>query len=902
VEQTHHPARPDLGLELVAVAGTPPADAAEQVFQALLAQPTVGFALLDADLRYVLVNARLAQMNGLPLEEHPGRRIADVVPTLAERAADAFLDVLRTGRPMPELSFTAVLPAGSTVERHWVESAYPVRDATGTPVAVAVLVWEVTDRVEAERRRDQMLALLELLILRAPIGIAFLDRELRYVRINENLAAANGLPVQEHLGRPLPEVIPELAPQLLPDLHRVLETGRPIIGLQIETPPRPPDPDRRRHWQLSYYPVFPLGPGGEPAEEPEGIGVIVTDLTERVEAEQERARLLAAEREAARRAQHAAARQALLQRLTAALAEAMTMDDVAATMVAVAADALDASAATLALMSEDGQAIRVVATAGVDGSEVRPGATFRVADLPLLQEVLRVRRPVYVVSAAERDARYPEMSALAPGLEAWVNLLLVAHDEVLGMASFAWREPRQTDAAELELFASLALQCATALDRARLHEAERAARAEAERGRERLDLLARASDLLSRSLDEHEVLAELARLIIPEWSDWLVVLLPDGRGRLVPRISVHADPAWAQVADAAGATPLPVEADLPATRVFRTGKQLYTDDVRPYLLLPGTPGPVSVLAQQMGPSPGLLVPMVVRGRVIGVLSLVDTSGRPGTLGGDLELFADLARRAGIALDNARLYGQRTRVAARLQESLLPERLPPVPGVEVAVRYTTAEEAVDVGGDFYDLVALSEEEHFVVVGDVSGRGVDAAAVTGLARHTLRAFAHEFSPGEALARLGEVLHAQDAGERFVTAVAGRMRRTPTSLDVRLARAGHTHPLVVRAGGGFEHIRSEGALLGAFPGVVLEETRHELLPGDTLLLYTDGITEARRGDELFGEERVAAAAAGAAGAGAEATVEAVLAAVEAFRTAPAEDDTALLAVHVVELPPAP
>jgi sigma-B regulation protein RsbU (phosphoserine phosphatase) len=96
--------------------------------------------------------------------------------------------------------------------------------------------------------------------------------------------------------------------------------------------------------------------------------------------------------------------------------------------------------------------------------------------------------------------------------------------------------------------------------------------------------------------------------------------------------------------------------------------------------------------------------------------------------------------------------------------------------------------------------------------------------------------------------------------------------------------------------EIVLSEGALLGAFPDVLPEETRHELRAGDTLLLYTDGITESRHGDELFGEERLVAAAAGAAGAGAEVLVETVLAAVEAFRTAPAEDDTALLALHVL------
>ena len=216
-----------------------------------------------------------------------------------------------------------------------------------------------------------------------------------------------------------------------------------------------------------------------------------------------------------------------------------------------------------------------------------------------------------------------------------------------------------------------------------------------------------------------------------------------------------------------------------------------------------------------------------------------------------------------------MFGQRTLIAARLQQSLLPERLPAVPGVEVAVRYATAEEAVDVGGDFYDLVAISPREHVVVVGDVSGRGVDAATVTGLARHTLRAVAHELSPARALARLGDVLHAQEAGERFVTAVVARLERTgPTALEVTLARGGHTYPVLVRASGEVSVLRSEGQLLGAFPGAVPQELVELLGPGDALVLYTDGITESRGHDELFGEERLAAVAAAHAGAGAEET----------------------------------
>jgi PAS domain S-box-containing protein len=570
------------------------ADVARQVFDALVSQTTVGFALLDGDLRYLALNERLAEINGLPLAEHLGLRVADVLPHLAAVAEGPFLDVLRTGEPLPEIEFAGFPAEPGGVRRHWRESVYPVRDEQGRRVALAVLVWDVTERVTAEE------------------------------------------------------------------------------------------------------------------------------------------------------------------------------------------------------------------------------------------------------------------------------------------------------------------------ERARLHQAERAARAEAERARAeaevaraRVDLLARASDVLSRSLDERAVLARLATLLVPALADWLVVLLPDGRGRIIPALSVHADPVPAAIAPAVRApAALPVASEVPAARVFRSGERLHTSDVRPYLLTPGTPEASEALAELLPPSPGVLVPMVVRGRSVGVLSLVNTSGRPDTLNADLDLVADLARRAGIALDNARLFGQRTRIAARLQESLLPERLPDVPGVEVAVRYATAEEAVDVGGDFYDVVPLSEREHLVMIGDVSGRGVDAATVTGLARHTLRAFAHEPSPAAGMRRLGQILYAQGDGERFVTAVVGRLTRLESGrVRVRLARAGHTYPVLVPARPGAEVrlVRSEGPLLGAVPDVVLEEVEHVLEPGDALVLYTDGITETRRGEELFGEARLTAALAAAVGASAEELADAVLAAVDAFRAAPSEDDVALLVLRI-------
>ena len=173
-----------------------------------------------------------------------------------------------------------------------------------------MLVWEVTDRVASQQRRDQMLALLDVLIGHAPIAARRPRPRAAGRRINEVLAAANGRSVAEHLGRPLPEVIPGIAGVIEPVLRRVLETGDPVIDAELETHPLPTDPHRRRHWKISYYPVLGSGAGG-PID---GVGVIVTDETQHVEAERERARLHEAERTARATAERAQRRLDLLAR------------------------------------------------------------------------------------------------------------------------------------------------------------------------------------------------------------------------------------------------------------------------------------------------------------------------------------------------------------------------------------------------------------------------------------------------------------------------------------------------------------------------------------------------------------------------------------------------------------
>lgn len=271
--------------------------------------------------------------------------------------------------------------------------------------------------------------------------------------------------------------------------------------------------------------------------------------------------------------------------------------------------------------------------------------------------------------------------------------------------------------------------------RAEAMAAELRTRQQVEAAQVQLRLLVDAGDVLSTSLDEAAVIDALCGLLVPEHADWLVLLLPDGAGHLVPARSVHADPELSPAAAALlDADPVSIQGEAPAAQVFRSQQSLVTPDVRPYLLGHGTPASVAGRALPLDPGAGVLLPLVVRGRSIGVLSLVDTGdvGSPSSptgtrlrsvLGGVRTLEA-ICQRAAVALDNFRLYGQRSRVARILQESLLPADLPHVPGLDIAVHYETAEEAVEVGGDCYDVISTGAHSVTLIIGDVSGRGVDA----------------------------------------------------------------------------------------------------------------------------------------------------------------------------------
>jgi serine phosphatase RsbU (regulator of sigma subunit) len=257
---------------------------------------------------------------------------------------------------------------------------------------------------------------------------------------------------------------------------------------------------------------------------------------------------------------------------------------------------------------------------------------------------------------------------------------------------------------------------------------------------------------------------------------------------------------------------------------------------------------------------------------------------------------ELARRCAMAIDSSRVYGERDYIARTLQSSLLPAELPLIPGLETAARFRATGEGNDVGGDFYDLFATGGRGWSVVVGDVCGKGPDAAAVTALARYTVRAAAMtERLPSRVLALLNEALLRHDAERRFCTVAYAYLEALEDGARLGFASGGHPLPLVLRANGEVEWLGAHGMLLGAVPDPALEDRSIALGRGDAVVFYTDGVTEAGSPRNPLGEERLAEVVAGCAGMDADSIAGRVEGAALDVEDGAPRDDIAVVVVRV-------
>ena len=499
--------------------------------------------------------------------------------------------------------------------------------------------------------------LLDALFAAAPVGLAFWDRELRYQRVNETLAAINGVPVDDHIGRTVEEVLPEVGPEVARLLRGVLESGEAVVELEVsgETPA---EPGVHRTWQASYYPVYD-GEG-----EPMGVGAVVSEITERKLAE-----------------------------------------------------------------------------------------------------------------------------------------------------------------AELEVALS------------------------------RTELLAATSRLLEATLDYESTLENVLRLLVPDRADLAIVELvqPDGE---VARVAVAAaDPEReVLVRELEARFPVDPNASIGPGAVIRGGEPLLLTSVPDELLERSASGPEHLdLLRRLAFESVIVVPLRARGTTYGALLLVMSESGRRYGADDVELAQELADRFAMAVDNARLYAERSFVARTLQQAMLPARLPDIAGLDVAVQYRAAAGATDVGGDFYDVHDTPRGWQFMV-GDVAGKGPLAAASTGLVRHTLRALArYEDSPAAVLRAANAALLEQLPPDDFCTVALVEV--DVVAMRARIALAGHPLPMLARPGEPVREVGEPGQLLGAVEDPEIYDAELELRSGDLLLLYTDGVIEARDDHGQLGPERLSA-----------------------------------------------
>ena len=537
---------------------------------------------------------------------------------------------------------------------------------------------------------------------------------------------------------------------------------------------------------------------------------------------------------------------------------------------------LEADRLAVYLVEENEQRLLAAAGRGLAGPHVR------IAELLLELALGPFRsRGFLVVEEASSDQRLAGVAdAVAEaGIETALAVPLVVHDEVIGLLAIYPDRARPPTADDAALMTALAAQLGVAVQNARLHERakqlggelEQALSSERQAARE-LGALYEISRSFTHSLSLETTLDAVARTAAELLdADAAVIRMPDPRGELLV-------PAAVYLADeqlGAAVRPLVERAhlisDLPLARMRG-----------PFLV-------DAASAKELGPEYVLLEPFLEHGATAAVLPISTPGERLGTLTvlslnpsnplteERLEAALTLAGQAALAIDRARLYEQQKDFADMMQRSLLPQDQPELEGLEVGHVYASSAR-VDVGGDVYDFMTLDDGRLAVVLGDVTGHGIDAAADMAMAKFVFRSLAREHpSPGDFLAAANDVVVGEIGAAKFITMLY--LTIDPVSGELACASAGHPGPRIVHPDGTVRELPARGLAVGIERGQEYEEVVETLAPGAAVVLFTDGVIEARRDGELYGEERLEQLLAAKADLAPAELVEAVLEDCRAF-----------------------
>jgi PAS domain S-box-containing protein len=562
-----------------------------------------------------------------------------------------------------------------------------------------------------------------------------------------------------------------------------------------------------------------------------------------------------------------------------------------------ARDMLDGDSAFLLLATDDETELEVRASTGL------PSARQRFARVPVEAGPGRY-------GSARMPAVHDDLTAVpgavpllnGTGMRSIVTVPLKVEGRLTGSLGVAAEAPARYSNEEALRLQFAADRIALAVESARLGELERLRRGS-------LNFLVEASDLLAGTLDRDQTLALMAQMTVPTLATWCAVYTIAHQAS-EPYLSyvLHEDEELIDgIKSLLSKVPPPDPVPTPGARVWTApGEVAHQAALRSSMRSLGlSGGPTRQVTPGIGPTLAtasavggetVVLPLVARNRVIGMLTLgkpTDEHFRQEIL----ELAEDLSRRAALALDNARLYSERTAISQALQRSLLPPELPVIDGVEVEVIYRAAGEGNEVGGDFYDVFPIRDGAYGFAIGDVCGTGPNAAAVTGLARHALRLLAREGLSGPTvLERLNSAILDEGARSRFLTLLYGEMRpQEDGSAELKVVCAGHPLPLRLRQDGTVEPAAEPQPLLGVIEDLELYEQTVTLDPGDVLLCVTDGVTERREGARMLGDDGLADVLTTCTGLTAGAVAARIMRAVERFASDAPSDDMAILAMRV-------
>ncbi|HEX4733379.1 MAG TPA: SpoIIE family protein phosphatase [Thermoleophilaceae bacterium] len=380
---------------------------------------------------------------------------------------------------------------------------------------------------------------------------------------------------------------------------------------------------------------------------------------------------------------------------------------------------------------------------------------------------------------------------------------------------------------------------------------------ENERLQQRLAFLAHAGLMIDVSLDLDETLRRLVGLTVPELAELAVIDLLGEGGSIRGAVAAAGSDRERALAleQIRREHPLDPAGSHPVAQVLRTGNSMLLPEMDAAQLRDFAQSDEHFqLMMGLRYRSAIVVPLPARGRLLGALSLLRMQDESLYDQSDLLLAETLGRRAALALENARLYASTRHIARTLQQSLLPRAMPEIPCVHMAARYRAAAEGQDVGGDFYDAFQIGEQRWGIAIGDVCGKGPEAAALTALARYTIRAVGDR-GPSQVLSLLNEaVLRDEGVEERFLTALFAELTHDEGNVVLEIAAGGHPPPFLVPRDGAVQSVAVQGSLIGVVEYVDYEPARVELREGDKLVLYTDGLADARAPKIALSEDDVA------------------------------------------------